>query len=127
MEQDRRNLLPHCASTSGHSERQENGMRRQLKHWHGCRNMRVIADLEPDGNARRAKPAPMPGPYISPDGRKTGEWIRSQLRFLQRGGRREWRRAKPAELGRSKKSIIVISHEALAERTDTGVIANEAI
>ena len=37
--------------------------------------------------------------YVSPDGHKTGKWIRSQLRVLRCGGGNEWRRARLAELG----------------------------
>ena len=42
--------------------------------------------------------------YVSPDGHKTGEWIRGQLRVLRRGGGNEWRRKKLTELGLNVKS-----------------------
>ena len=65
--------------------------------------------------------------YVSPDGYKTGEWIRSQLRVLQRGGGSEWRKAKLAELGIRIKGNHRISRKTMEERRNTGAIANEAV
>ena len=65
--------------------------------------------------------------YISPDGYKTGEWIRGQIRFFQRGGENEFRRAKLAEIGidvrREDRSLYAIR----TRRTKTGAVVNEAI
>ena len=65
--------------------------------------------------------------YVSPDGYKTGEWIRSQLRILQRGGGSEWRRAKLKELGLDTGKEGSITSRVRNRRIEVNAAANEAV
>lgn len=65
--------------------------------------------------------------YVSPDGFKTGEWIRGQIRLFQRGGWNDLRKARLAEIGIDISSTGRSIHKIRTRRTKTGAVVNEAI
>ena len=65
--------------------------------------------------------------YVSPDGFKTGEWIRGQIRLFQRGGGDDLRKARLAEIGIDVGSDVRSIHKIRTRRTKTGAVVNEAV
>lgn len=61
--------------------------------------------------------------YVSPDGFKTGEWIRGQIRVFQRGGGNELNRARLAEIGIDVNSDKRSIRKVRTRRAKAGVVS----
>ena len=65
--------------------------------------------------------------YVSPDGFKTGEWIRNQIRVFQGGGGEGWKKAKLVEIGIDVNGERQTPHTDRRRKARTGAVVHEAV